>query len=89
MQGLQGRLVLTGGASQLAGMREFVQTKVGTQTRLGRVPVGDIAEEAHTAFTTCRGILKYASQEVGPISPVLQPKSGSFFGRLKHWLGDV
>ncbi|HEB79474.1 MAG TPA: cell division protein FtsA, partial [Rhodospirillales bacterium] len=60
---LVGRVVLTGGASQLPGIRDLAATIFDKQTRIGRpTPTTGLAESmSGPAFATCAGILKYAA----------------------------
>jgi cell division protein FtsA len=60
-----GRIVLTGGASQLVGVRDMAAEILGRQVRLGR-PAGirSLAESASgPAFATATGLLAWASGE--------------------------
>ncbi len=60
----QGRVVLTGGGSQLSGIRELATAVLGCQVRLGQVaPLAGLPEPArHAAFTVAAGTLCYAAQ---------------------------
>jgi cell division protein FtsA len=62
------RVVLVGGASQLAGARELAQMVLGKQVRLGRpTRVPGLAEAtAGPAFAACAGLVAYALQDSGP-----------------------
>ncbi len=56
------RVVLTGGASQMQGIRDLAALVLDKQVRLGR-PVGfqGLAEATHgPAFSTCAGLLRYS-----------------------------
>lgn len=58
------RIVLTGGASQLAGVREVASLFLGKNIRLGRplsLGSADVAQNA--SFSTCMGLLSYAQAE--------------------------
>jgi len=59
------RVVLTGGASQLQGVRELSARILDKQVRLGRpIRVGGLAEATGgPAFSACAGLLSYALQE--------------------------
>lgn len=93
------RLVLTGGASQLQGLREIAEKILDKQVRLGRPRrLKGLPESAGgPAFATCAGLLRYAIQD-----QVAQPgqsvqdellddetrrKSGAL-GRMFSWLKD-
>ncbi|MFQ5535006.1 MAG: cell division protein FtsA [Sphingomonadales bacterium] len=58
------RVVLTGGASQLQGMREFAARMLNKRVRLGRpIHVSGLAEAtAGPAFASCAGLLTYAQR---------------------------
>ena len=55
------RVVLTGGASQLLGVREMASTVLGKQVRLGRpkMVVGLAEAVSGPAFATALGMLQY------------------------------
>jgi cell division protein FtsA len=87
------RVVLTGGASQLHGAREFAGLILDKQVRLGRpLRVAGLAEATSgPAFAAAAGLLHFAMSEraegsyaghgrVGPPSGIL--------GRLGHWLKE-
>lgn len=82
-------IVLTGGVSQLQGIREMAQTYFGSQVRLG-VPIGisgsnDFVTSAN--FSTCAGLLNYACQDL-EIQQNMQmlDASSSFWQRINHWI---
>jgi cell division protein FtsA len=87
------RVVLTGGACQLHGVREFAGLILDKQVRVGRpLRVAGLAEAtAGPAFSTTVGLLHFALSEsvevlrVGRRRP--RPANG-VFGRLGHWLRD-
>src|SRR5271157_4574212 len=56
------RVVLTGGASQLQGVRELAALVLDKQVRMGRpLRIGGLADStAGPAFATCAGLLQYA-----------------------------
>ncbi|RZI47062.1 cell division protein FtsA [Candidatus Finniella inopinata] len=70
------RLVITGGASQLQGLREVTGQLLTKQVRLG-LPMGltgTVDMINNPAFSTCAGLLFYALQDyngdqVGPLAP--------------------
>jgi cell division protein FtsA len=85
------RVVLTGGACQLHGAREFAGLILDKQVRIGRPQrVAGLAEATGgPAFATTAGLLHFALSERAEVSgarrPVASPPSG-VFGRLGHWL---
>ncbi len=92
---LAGRsVVLTGGASQLAGVSEIAERVLGKQIRLGRpVRLTGLAEATGgPAFATCAGLLAYAVN--GPLEAVEReveadaaPARGGI-GRIVGWLRE-
>ncbi|MGH7045151.1 MAG: cell division protein FtsA [Stellaceae bacterium] len=87
------RVVLTGGASQLHGAREFAGLILDKQVRIGRpLRVTGLAEATcGPAFTTAAGLLHFAVSEraegVHARPAAVNPPSG-IFGRLGHWLKE-
>jgi len=89
------RLVLTGGASQLHGVRDMAGQVLGKQVRTGQ-PIwlkGLAQATAGPAFTTCAGLLRYGAR--GHDSNELEfgdwnNAGGLFgrFGRLGQWLRE-
>lgn len=86
------RVVLTGGASQMQGVRDLAGLVLDKQVRLGR-PVGFHGLPEATggpAFSSCGGLIRYAlihtpaSQRRGKANAA-EP-AGSRFGRLGSWL---
>jgi len=86
------RLVLTGGASQLAGVREVAALMLDKSVRLGKpyhVADPDLAEDA--AFSTCAGLVAYAHYgehdvpQVRSVSPRVAPQA--LWGRLQKLFG--
>lgn len=87
------RVVLTGGASQLSGVRELAALVLDKQIRMGRpIRIHGLADATGgPAFATAAGLLSYALQ-----SETEQPKpgrskdmpSGGMFGRFGSWLRD-
>ena len=60
----QQRVVLTGGASQLAGAREVASMILGKNIRLGKPLYLGSSELAHDpSFSTCTGLLSYGQAE--------------------------
>ena len=57
---LGGRLVLTGGASQLAGAREIASLTLRKNVRLGKpLHIGSSELAQSPSFSTCAGLLSY------------------------------
>ena len=86
------RVVLTGGASQMQGVRDLAALVLDKQVRLGR-PVGFTGLPESTggpAFATCAGLLRYAAQNQaeGPAqeSRMAEAMAGGTLGRLGGWL---
>jgi cell division protein FtsA len=85
------RVVLTGGACQLHGAREFAALILDKQVRLGRpTRVGGLAEAtAGPAFSTAAGLLHFAlSERAETPPPTAGAGSGRFFDRLGRWLRE-
>ena len=86
------RVVLTGGASQLPGVKELAGLILDKQVRMGRpVHVDGLPEAtAGPAFATASGILSYALRQDDAPPDVIEPSSGSVgtFGKLGHWLRE-
>jgi cell division protein FtsA len=87
------RVVLTGGASQLPGMREMAQQVLDKQVRMGRpLRMGGLADSVGgPAFSTAAGLLAYAVQQPVelPVTAGLadQPSAG-LLGRVGLWLKE-
>jgi cell division protein FtsA len=85
------RVVLTGGACQLHGAREFAALILDKQARIGRPQrISGLAEATGgPAFSTTVGLLQFAMSERAEVSVVgrgsARPPSG-VFRRLGHWL---
>ncbi len=87
------RVVLTGGASQLHGAREFAGLILDKQVRMGRPQrVAGLAEATGgPAFATTAGLLHFALSERAEVSGVRPRAEGSrwgVLGRFGHWLKD-
>jgi len=87
------RVVLTGGASQLPGVREVAGMILDKQVRQGKPqPIRGLAEASSgPAFSTCAGLLRFAvnnpSAEVdAPYRPTEMPAGR--FGRIGQWLRE-
>ena len=87
------RVVLTGGASQLPGLRDLAALILDKQVRLGRpVRVAGLAEATHgPAYATCAGLLTYAVEAETAVPEPARPQTrepGSVLGRLGHWFRE-
>jgi cell division protein FtsA len=87
------RVVLTGGASQLPGIRDLAALVLDKQVRIGRpVRVGGLAEATNgPAYATCAGLLTYAIEADTAAPRPSRPETrepGGVFGRLGHWLRE-
>ncbi len=85
------RVVLTGGASQLQGVRELSARILDKQVRLGRpIRVGGLAEATGgPAFSACAGLLSYAQQQAAERSirlPEPEPAPSGAISRIGRWL---
>lgn len=85
------RLVLTGGASQLGGVRDLAQLVLDKRVRMGR-PRGlsGLAESTTgPAFATATGLLTHAAQHQADMAVIAgldaSPTTG-LFGRLGGWI---
>lgn len=87
-------LVLTGGASQLAGVAEVASRILDKQVRLGRpLAMGGLPDAAaRPTFSTCRGLLQYAlghrteEADMDERSGGVQPADR--MGRIGKWLRE-
>ena len=88
------RAVLTGGASQMPGVREMAEQILDKQVRPGRpVRLRGLAESvAGPAFATCAGLLSHAIQDhvERPITDDAPRPTGLFspVGRVGRWLKE-
>lgn len=87
------RVVLTGGACQLHGMRELASVILDKQVRIGRPRgVAGLAESmSGPAFATAAGALLYAVDRQSEALWMKQENSGDpqgFLRRLGHWLRE-
>jgi len=87
------RVVLTGGASQLTGVRDLAGQILDKQVRLGRpIRVSGLAEATcGPAFATGAGLLAYAADDRGEVRPApagVINTSGGPLGRLGGWLRE-
>lgn len=88
------RVVLTGGAAQMPGLRELAARMLDKQVRVGK-PVG-IGGLAHLtggpAFATTAGLLRYAvtrQWEIAAIEAAVAPYPRGMVARLKSWLKET
>jgi len=84
------RVVLTGGASQLPGVRELGQIVLDKRIRLARpATLPGLAEAtAGPAFATTIGLLLYAGRERYEACLAGEAERHSVFGRLGAWLRE-
>ncbi|ACI98042.1 cell division protein FtsA [Rhodospirillum centenum] len=87
------RVVLTGGASQLPGMRELAQQVLDKQVRTGRpLRIGGLAESVGgPAFSAAAGLLVYALQqqtELPALAPLVEQQPSGWLGRVGLWLRE-
>ena len=87
------RVVLTGGASQLQGVREMAAQVLDKQVRLGRPgAMPGLAESTYgPAFSTAAGILLHVAQAnsgsaFADFASFEEPNG--FIGRIGHWIRD-
>ncbi|WP_425405966.1 cell division protein FtsA [Hwanghaeella sp.] len=94
VSGLAGqRVVLTGGAAQLPGLRELAGQILDKQVRIGRpLRISGLAEATGgPAFATCAGLLMFAVDDRGEARSAQAqkaPANGSLFGRLGGWFRE-
>jgi cell division protein FtsA len=86
------RVVLTGGASQIAGIRELGQHVLDKQVRLGKpIRLSGLPDAVSgPAFATTAGLLSYVferSDEM-PADIIAQVEPGTLWERTKTWLRD-
>ncbi len=87
------RVVITGGASQLEGVRDFAELVLDKQVRLGRPKMikGLPESVSGPAFSTAAGLLRYAVNEhvtqpdIAAIDTVARRKG---FGRIGQWFKE-
>ena len=84
------RVVLTGGASQMPGLRELAQHVLDKQVRLGK-PIrlkGLPDAVSGPAFATTAGLLTYVSERSSemPADIMAQVEPGTLWERTKMWL---
>lgn len=91
----RGRVVLTGGASQLAGLGDLAGRILGRQTRLGRpLGIGGLSEPSKgPAFATAAGLLVYPqTAHLEQFEPrrtrQLMTGTDGYFSRVGRWLRE-
>jgi cell division protein FtsA len=87
------RLVLTGGASQLTGVRELAARILDKQVRIGRpLRIQGLAEATEgPAFSACAGLLHYAVRRPGEARKAVEANTsqeGSRLLRVGRWLRE-
>ncbi len=87
------RVVLTGGASQMPGVRELGSLVLDKQLRIGRpIHVTGLADSTGgPAYSTCAGLLNYALAADMAAAEELRPEVGEptgLFGRFGHWFRE-
>ena len=87
------RMVLTGGASQLQGVRELATLILEKQVRMGRpLKIGGLAESTSgPAFSTCAGLLRYAADKHVDARERAEPVplgARQSLGRLGQWFRE-
>ena len=93
-EGLAGhRIVLTGGASQLPGVRDLVQQKFKKQVRIGKpIRASGLADSVSgPAFSTCVGLLSYAANtglDRSIFRPSDQNEPTGVLGKVGSWIKE-
>ena len=92
-KGVGRRVVLTGGASQLSGVRRLAADMLGRQVRRGHPPVMNGLPEAACgpAFSASVGLIHYAlaeRQQTSLTSLYSKEMPASRFGRIGQWLRE-
>lgn len=87
------RVVLTGGGSQLQGVRDLAALVLDKQVRMGRpIRVAGLSDQTGgPAFSTCAGLLNYAllkNAEAPRTSSVSDAETNGLFGRFGLWLRE-
>lgn len=86
------RVVLTGGCSQLPGMRELASSIWGKQIRIGypKGVVGASDVVATPMFSTCAGLLKYALRDYigGETQEIPSYEDGATLTRVIRWIRE-
>ena len=89
------RVVLTGGASQLQGIRELAARVLDKQVRIGRpININGLAESTGgPAFASCAGLLRFAMREpvaaTGGLNGITWANNGSSkFAKISRWIAQ-
>lgn len=84
------RVVLTGGACQLHGVRELAAVILDKQVRIGRpLRIAGLAEATHgPAFSTTAGLLHFAVSERAETPRPRRAAAGGVLGRVSQWLRE-
>jgi cell division protein FtsA len=87
------RVVLTGGASQVPGLRDLAGLVLDKQVRIGRpTHVAGLAEATGgPAYATAAGLLNYALEADVAAPEQARPETGEpdgFMGRIGHWIRE-
>jgi cell division protein FtsA len=84
------RVVLTGGACQLHGVKELAGLILDKQVRIGRpLRVKGLAESTHgPAFSTAAGLLHFAMSEKAERPRPNRAAVGGVVGRVSNWLRE-
>lgn len=87
------RVVLTGGASQLQGVRELAALVLDKQVRMGRpIRLAGLSDQTGgPAFSTCAGLVTYAlNQNAEAVRPAAasEGEANGWFGRFGLWLRE-
>jgi cell division protein FtsA len=85
------RVVLTGGASQLQGVRDLAAQVLDKQVRLGRpIRIQGLSDQTGgAAFTVCAGLVAAAfDAPEGPRLTAASQESHGWFGRFGLWLRE-
>lgn len=86
------RVVLTGGASQLPGLRDLAQTVLNKQVRIGRpIRLSSLPDAVSSpAFAAAAGLLTYVTERAHemPAEIMASVKGGSLWERLNIWFKE-
>jgi cell division protein FtsA len=86
------RVVLTGGASQLPGLRDLGQVVLDKQVRLGRpIRIGNLPDSVSgPAFATTAGLLTYISERSDemPAQVMAHAEPESLWDRVRLWMRE-
>ena len=84
------RVVLTGGACQLHGVRELAGLILDKQVRIGRpARIKGLAESTHgPAFSAAAGLLLFAMSEKAESPHASRLPAGGLLGRVGQWLRE-